>query len=246
MSTATRVFYDFEFHDDGRTIDPISIGMVADRDLDGDGTWPDTDTVYLVNIDADWSRISEHPWLSAHVLPHLPGGWVGNTWRPDSSHPAMHTRGEFAEEVGNWLATRSVYGADRRLGRGSMQDDAWNRADLELWAYYGAYDHVALAQLWGPMIHLPRHVPMFTHDLCQLAEDRGVKVDEIKTLIPQPAGEHDALADALWNLRAWRVLTSYYSVELGGPEAIRKVVTGAIEAGVSVDPSLILNLLGRS
>jgi hypothetical protein len=26
--------------------------------------------------------------------------------------------------------------------------------NLELWAWYGAYDHVALAQLWGSMVAL--------------------------------------------------------------------------------------------
>ncbi len=26
---------------------------------------------------------------------------------------------------------------------------------IELWAWVGAYDHVALCQLWGPMTHLP-------------------------------------------------------------------------------------------
>jgi len=39
--------------------------------------------------------------------------------------------------------------------------------DPELWAYYAAYDHVALAQLWGPMIDLPKPLPMWTNDLMQ-------------------------------------------------------------------------------
>ena len=30
---------------------------------------------------------------------------------------------------------------------------------------YGAYDHVALAQLSGPMVLLPDGVPMWTNDL---------------------------------------------------------------------------------
>lgn len=36
----------------------------------------------------------------------------------------------------------------------------------QLWAWYGAYDHVALAQtLGGPMINLPQGIPMFTNDI---------------------------------------------------------------------------------
>ena len=36
---------------------------------------------------------------------------------------------------------------------------------VELWADWGAYDHVALCQLWGRMIDLPEGVPMWTNDL---------------------------------------------------------------------------------
>ena len=42
--------------------------------------------------------------------------------------------------------------------------------DPELWAWCGAYDHVALCQLWGRMIDLPKGVPMWTNDLKQEAE----------------------------------------------------------------------------
>ena len=44
---------------------------------------------------------------------------------------------------------------------------------MELWAWYAAYDHVVLAQLWGPMPALPREIPRFTKDLRQLWDDRG-------------------------------------------------------------------------
>ena len=44
---------------------------------------------------------------------------------------------------------------------------------MELWAWYAAYDHVALAQLWGAMPALPRAIPRFTKDLRQLWDDRG-------------------------------------------------------------------------
>ena len=44
---------------------------------------------------------------------------------------------------------------------------------MELWAWYAAYDHVVLAQLWGAMPALPREIPRFTKDLRQLWDDRG-------------------------------------------------------------------------
>ncbi|MFN3005118.1 3'-5' exoribonuclease domain-containing protein [Mycolicibacterium wolinskyi] len=71
---------------------------------------------------------------------------------------------------------------------------------LELWAYYAAYDHVALAQLWGRMIHLPNGIPMWTNDLQQEMVRLGIDDDEI----PRAEGyEHHALDDARWN---WQVL----------------------------------------
>jgi 3' exoribonuclease, RNase T-like len=73
------------------------------------------------------------------------------------------------------------------------------RAELEqffgddpvLWAWYGAYDHVALCQLWGQMPALPRALPRFTLDVRQLWEHLGRP-----PLPKQQTGLHDALADA--------------------------------------------------
>ena len=70
---------------------------------------------------------------------------------------------------------------------------------MELWAWYAAYDHVVLAQLWGAMPALPREIPRFTKELRQLWDDRG-----------RPAAargrraRHDALVDARHNLARWR------------------------------------------
>lgn len=57
-----RYYLDTEFHEDGRTIDLISIGIVAE----------DGREFYACSLDADWSRIEREPWLCANVLPHLP------------------------------------------------------------------------------------------------------------------------------------------------------------------------------
>lgn len=56
-----RVWFDTEFIDDGRTIDLISIGLVAE----------DGREYYAENEDADHSRAC--PWVRANVLPHLTG-----------------------------------------------------------------------------------------------------------------------------------------------------------------------------
>ena len=70
--------------------------------------------------------------------------------------------------------------------------------DVQLWADYGAYDHVVLAQLFGTMMDLPDGVPMFTHELQQLWEDAG------RPAKPGQTDEHDALADARYGMALWR------------------------------------------
>jgi hypothetical protein len=72
--------------------------------------------------------------------------------------------------------------------------------EIELWAWYAAYDHVALAQLWGPMTALPREIPRFTKDLRQLWDDHG------QPPLPTMAGRHDALVDARHNLARWQAM----------------------------------------
>jgi hypothetical protein len=71
---------------------------------------------------------------------------------------------------------------------------------MELWAWYAAYDHVALAQLWGAMPALPREIPRFTKDLRQLWDDRG------RPRLPEAEGRHDALIDARHNLARWNAM----------------------------------------
>lgn len=71
----------------------------------------------------------------------------------------------------------------------------------ELWAWVAAYDHVALCQLWGSMVDLPRGMPRYTRELKQLWEQAGRPV-----LPPPPQDAHDALADARHNLAKYRAI----------------------------------------
>lgn len=174
----TRVFYDCEFLEDGRTIDLISIGMVTD----------DGREYYAVNQDMPIRRIRRHPWLMANVVPHLPKGHgearlhAPKRWLFHRDDPAVKPHAIIAADVAEFLAS---------LG------------PIELWADYGAYDHVVLAQLWGRMIDLPEGVPMWTHDLRSLVEQHP------NVALPEQAGaEHNALADARHLRSCWLILTS--------------------------------------
>lgn len=60
----------------------------------------------------------------------------------------------------------------------------------EFWADYGAYDWVALCQLFGAMVDLPDGWPMFCMDIQQYAKRLGV------TSFPMSEEEHQALEGA--------------------------------------------------
>lgn len=167
----TRYCYDTEFLEDGSTIELISIGIVAD----------DGREYYAVNSEAPWKRIAKHRWLVDNVVPSLPQlhgdarlhlGRKGPLGILDWHHPDFKKKRGIATDVQRFL-----------LGGDTLP---------ELWAYYGAYDHVVLCQMWGRMIDLPSGVPMFTRDLQQEIARIGLEPPE------QESGLHNALADARW------------------------------------------------
>lgn len=163
------VFYDTEFCENGETIDLISIGMVDEFG----------NHLYAISKDFNEHHVKAHPWLREHVWPQLPRYADGMDEWLDLHHPAVHSREHIAELVSEYFLR------ERTLTPGG---------DITLWAWFGSYDHVALAQLYGPMVDLPPHIPMVTHELVQLWEDAGRPPRP-----PQPVNQHDALADAYWN-----------------------------------------------
>lgn len=160
-----RYFYDTEFIEDGRTIELISIGVVAE----------DGREYYAVSTEFDPERAGK--WVRNNVLPKLP---------PPSSQ-VWRTRSRIRLDLEKFFGT-----------------DAPSVIDpIELWAWVGAYDHVALCQLWGPMTDLPRAMPRFTRELRQLWEDQGSP-----PLPPRSRNVHDALVDARDQLHRFQVITA--------------------------------------
>ncbi len=163
----TRYFYDTEFLEDGSTVELISIGIVDD----------DGREYYAVVREAPWDRIRRQEWLMANVVPHLPRPrWGAKPWEiVNLADPVVKPVRLIAEEVRRFLLAGD---------------------EPELWAYYAAYDHVALCQLWGRMVDLPAGIPMWTNDVQQEIHRAGYPP------MPKQAGSaHDALADA-WHTRA--------------------------------------------
>jgi hypothetical protein len=175
-----RFFYDTEFLEDGHTIELISIGFVGE---DGREYYAVSEDVTHGKLER---RIRKHDWLMANVVPSLPkpyGDWnlhMPKRWLFNYHAQEVKPRHRIADEVRDFLLVDG---------------------QPELWAWYGAYDHVALCQLWGPMITLPDGLPMWTNDLKQESARLGDP-----PLPEQPAGVHNALADARHNLVRWQAL----------------------------------------
>lgn len=173
-----RIFLDTEFVEDGRTIDLISVGMVSETGQ----------SFYRQNANADLRKANS--FVRDYVIPKLtpcPGG------HPPKSHmsgpcpysgcdwkPTYHLKREIVE----WVKLQCTPGEKP-----------------EFWGYYADYDWVVLCQLYGPMIALPTGWPMYCRDLKQLCDDLGNP-----DLPAEGKSEHNSLADAWWNARAWAFL----------------------------------------
>jgi hypothetical protein len=169
MDRTMKVFYDCEFLEDGHTIDLISIGLVKDTG----GTY------YAINQEAPWSRIGAHPWLVKNVVKHLPLVTTSAGWAPNITHQDYKPRARIAQEV-----LRFLVGEDETL------------PEIQLNAYYAAYDHVCLMQLWGPMISAPKGVPWYTRDLKVEADRLEISTKNDAWPKQNPDLEHHALHDA--------------------------------------------------
>ncbi len=151
-----RFWYDTEFVEDGRTVDLVSIGVVAE----------DGREYYAVSTEFDPAPAI--PWVRDNVLAQL----------PPPADPVWRTRRQIRDELLEFLGAEPV-----------------------LWAWIGAYDHVAFCQLWGAMPALPRHLPRCTLDVRQLWQQLGRP-----PLASQRGGEHHALDDARHVRVRWEAL----------------------------------------
>jgi hypothetical protein len=204
-----RVYYDTEFIDNGETIELISIGMVAE-----DGREYYAVVADLALMTRAWNvKSGGEFWLRNNVLNSLPIQKEGDhylLW--DIKHPDWkntRTRKQIKEEVLAFLrATPAV----------------------EYWAWYAAYDHVALSQLFGRMLDLPNDLPMWTNDLRQELQRLGnPRYPE------QQSGNHNALEDAKWN----KVLGEYLA-KRDGPVSVKAIYD---EVDKIANPNRVRNIV---
>lgn len=138
-----RYFIDSEFLEDGATIMPISLALVAENN----------DDLYL-EFDFDEQRVRDFsdPFVRDNVLPHL-------RWPVERRLSLEQAR----DAVEGWIIARERPMAKPRRAAGKP----------EFWGYYAAYDWVLLCRLWGRMIDLPPWMPMHCLDVQQEWVRRG-------------------------------------------------------------------------
>jgi len=173
--------YDTEFHEDGKTIDFISIGMVS---LDTGKEY------YAVSNEFDTRRVAKNNWLMDNVMSSI-------------EHEKFVVQDfEGAQVVRDIFVTDKA--AKSRLEIAADIYELTCHPTLprpEFWAWFSAYDHVCLAQLWGRMIDLPPGMTMRTNDIGTLVDLAG------NPKIPkQPNGLHNALDDARHNVVRYEYL----------------------------------------
>lgn len=171
-----KIFLDTEFVERGPLIPlkPISIALVRE----------DGEEFYGINAEC-LTDVFRHKWLSMNVLPWLPAISEANigisqilAWDTDhADYPHVMALDSLAEAVRTFIV---------------------ETPDPELWAWYGAYDHVILCQMFGTMAELPTGIPMYTCELMQEWNRLG------RPPVPKdPTNAHHALADARWARDMW-------------------------------------------
>jgi hypothetical protein len=131
-----KFWYDTEFYEDGKTIDLISIGIVAENGRE----------LYLENSEFDWSRVPEDHFVVEHVKPHL------------DNHLYGEPKKDIAEQVKLFIQNGSYHAENNELwGYYSSYDHVvlaqlfgrmvdmpegipWFTRDLKQWAEHLEYD----------------------------------------------------------------------------------------------------------
>lgn len=141
-----KYWIDTEFIEDGKTIDLISIGIVAE----------DGRELYAENVDADLTKASA--WVQENVVAHLfarqANKATANAWSRDGGYGGLMSRNDIRAEILRFVNLE-------RYGK------------PEFWGYYADYDWVVFCQLFGTMMDLPKGFPMYCRDIKQWCDYLG-------------------------------------------------------------------------
>lgn len=174
-------YLDTEFYEDGQRIHLISIAIVC-----ADGR-----ELYYENGMFDWSIVPADHWIQANVRPHL---WTETAEMGPEVPPQF--------DVTDAGVSDAKYIA-HRIENFCLRPD---KPAPVFYGYYADYDWVVLCQLFGRMVDLPKGMPYYCRDLKQMMDERGLDKEWKDRECPDPANEHNALADARWNKKLHEVM----------------------------------------
>ena len=174
-----RIFLDTEFIEDGRTIEPLSIGMVRE-----DGQEYYTEIANLI-------LLKPNEWVYTNVIPHL------KSWETTQTTPEILGR----------LST-SKGAKIREAVRQELIEFCDGEQDPEFWGYFADYDWVLLCQLFGTMMDLPNRWPKYCLDIRQEMKVQGITKSQIISRIGEGEDEegHNALIGARYHKKMYNAL----------------------------------------
>ena len=115
--------------------------------------------------------------------------------------------GKTNEEIANSL----IYyvAANERVGSYMIKYGSQHiPINIQFYGYYADYDWVVLAQLFGRMMDLPKSFPMYCRDLKQMYDELNRPDLKSYPNYPKQDNEHNALADAEWNLELYKFISN--------------------------------------
>lgn len=170
-------YIDTEFIEKPGSIQLVSIGIASE----------DGRTFYAENTGFDERDADD--WVRENVLEKL-RWWGRNVGESDL----------LFNQIFRTASKTEVFGTIPTI-RVELLDFLANDPAPIFYGYFADYDWVVFCWIFGKMIDLPSHFPMYCRDLKQMLDESG------KKKIPKPEGEHNALVDALWNRDLHRHLT---------------------------------------
>ena len=174
-----KYFLDTEFIEWAGGIQLVSIGIISE---DGRKFYAESSSFDERNADE---------WVMHNVLSKLEYWTYGPGEIPQNTVVVDNPKEDYR-----------IYGTESYIKTAMI---AWFLSDKnpQFYAYYASYDWVVLCRIFGRMIDLPSGWPMFVMDLKQMMEERGLDQEWKRKVCPDPAGEHNALADAEWNMKLY-------------------------------------------
>ncbi len=192
-----KYFIDTEFHEKPNTIQLISIGIVSE----------DGREYYAISKDLYLKEIWKNKWLRENVLLSI---YIENI------HGDARNRIPFTKSG----MRRVIYSIGKPLTQIRSEIIKFMKGKPEFYGYYADYDWCVFCWIFGRMLDLPEGFPMYCRDLKQMLDDRGLTKKWTRQYCPDPANEHNALADASWNKRLFTAIKAYD--ETHGIESVKE------------------------